>query len=171
MQSTLSLRKDQHFVLCLRTLTGKRWLMTWKNLKGESVLSFSSMEEMLKTTHIQWMIDFQPLHQLLNGSLQNPFFWKQKYSSTMWRMTSSSLPIFRFLFNLTREERLALRSLKSSKILLEFKIKVLRLLSSVNKILRQLNNDLHYDSLDSDPTLNHFAACIILPSIASGIST
>ena len=127
MQSTLCLRKDQHFVLCLRTLTGKRWLMTWKNLKGESVLSFSSMEEMLKTTHIQWMIDFQPLHQLLNGSLQNPFFWKQKYSSTMWRMTSSSLPIFRFLFNLTREERLALRSLKSSKILLEFKIKVLSL--------------------------------------------
>ena len=102
------------------------------------------------------MIDFQPLHQLPNGSLQNPFFWKQKYSSTMWRMTSSSLPIFRFFFNLTREERLALRSLKSSKILLEFKIKVLRLLSSVNKILRQLNNDLHYDSLDSDPTLDHF---------------
>ena len=100
MQSTLSLRKDQHFFLCLRTLTGKRWLMTWKNLKGESVLSFSSMEETLKTTHIrvQWMIDFQPLHQLLNGSLQNPFFWRQKYSSTMWRMTSSSLPIFRFFF-------------------------------------------------------------------------
>ena len=52
---------------------------------------------------------------------------------------------------LTREERLALRSLKSSKILLEFKIKVLGSLSSVNKsikirILRQLNNDLHYDS-------------------------
>ena len=62
---------------------------------------------------------------------------------------------------LTREERLALRSLKSSKILLEFKIKVLGSLSSVNKsikirILRQLNNDLHYDSLDSDPTLDHF---------------
>ncbi|CAH3147032.1 unnamed protein product, partial [Pocillopora meandrina] len=34
-------------------------------------------------------------------------------------------------------------------------------LSSVNKsikirILRQLNNDLHYDSLDSAPTLDHF---------------
>ena len=95
MQSTLSLRKDQHFVLCLGTLTGKRWLMTWKNLKGESVLPFSSTEEILNTTHIQWMIDFQPLHQLPNGSLQNPFFWKQKYSSTMWTMTSSSLPIFR----------------------------------------------------------------------------
>ena len=52
---------------------------------------------------------------------------------------------------LTREERLALGSLKSSKILLEFKIKVLGSLSSINKsikirILRQLNNDLHYDS-------------------------
>ena len=62
---------------------------------------------------------------------------------------------------LTREERLALRSLKSSKILLEFKIKVLGSLSSVKKsikikILRQLNNDLHYDSWDSDPTLDHF---------------
>ena len=30
------------------------------------------------------------------------------------------------------------------------------MLSSVNKILRQLNNDLHYDSLDSDPTPDHF---------------
>ena len=62
---------------------------------------------------------------------------------------------------LTREERLALRSLKSSKILLEFNIKILGALSSVNKsikirILRQLNNDLHYDSLDSAPTLDHF---------------
>ena len=53
MQSTLSLRKDQHFVLCPRTLTGKRWLMTWKNFKGESIMPFTSTEEMLKTTRIQ----------------------------------------------------------------------------------------------------------------------
>ena len=64
-------------------------------------------------------------------------------------------------FRTSKDERLALRSLKSSKILLEFKIKVLGSFSSVNKsikirILRQLNNDLHYDSLDSDPTLDHF---------------
>ena len=73
MQSTLSLRKDQHFVLCPRTLTGKRWLMTWKNLKGESILPFTSTEEMLKTTCIQKIINFQPFHQLPNGSLKIHF--------------------------------------------------------------------------------------------------
>ena len=47
-----------------------------ENLKGESVLSFSSKEEMLKTTQVQRMIDFQPFHQLPNGCLQSPFFRK-----------------------------------------------------------------------------------------------
>ena len=51
--------------------------------------------------------------------------------------------------NLTREEELALRSLKS-------RFFVLSQQEYQNKILRQLDNDLHYDGLHSDPTLNHF---------------
>ena len=39
-------------------------------------LAVSSTEEMLKTTHVRRMIDFQPFHQLTNSCLQNPFFRK-----------------------------------------------------------------------------------------------
>ena len=53
--------------------------------------------------------------------------------------------------NLTREEELAVRSLKSSENILIIQDKEYQ-----NKILRQLDNDLHYDGLHSDPTLNHF---------------
>ena len=63
--------------------------------------------------------------------------------------------------NLTREERLALRSLKSSENVIRIQDKgsrfvVLSQQEYQNKILGQLNNDLHYDSIDSDPTLDHF---------------
>ena len=63
--------------------------------------------------------------------------------------------------NLTREEELALRSLKSSENILRIQDKgsrffVLSQQEYQNKILRQLDNDLHYDGLHSDPTLNHF---------------
>ena len=63
--------------------------------------------------------------------------------------------------NLTREERLALRSLKSSENVIRIQDKssrfvVLSQQEYQNKILGQLNNDLHYDSVDSDPTLDHF---------------
>ena len=63
--------------------------------------------------------------------------------------------------NLTREERLALRSLKYSENIIRILDKgsrfvVLSQQEYQNKILTQLNNDLHYDSLDSDPTLDHF---------------
>ena len=63
--------------------------------------------------------------------------------------------------NLTREERLALRSLKSSENVIRIQDKgsrfvVLSQQEYQNKILGQLNNDLHYDTIDSDPTLDHF---------------
>ena len=63
--------------------------------------------------------------------------------------------------NLTREEELALRSLKSSENILRIQDKdsrffVLSQQEYQNKMLRQLDNDLHYDGLHSDPTLNHF---------------
>lgn len=62
--------------------------------------------------------------------------------------------------NLTREERLALKSLKSSENIIRIQDKGSRFVvfsqhEYHNKILGQLNN-LHYDSLDSDPTLDHF---------------
>ena len=63
--------------------------------------------------------------------------------------------------NLTREGRLALRSLKSSEKVIRIQDKgsrfvVLSQQEYQNKMLGQLNNDLHYDSVDSDPTLDHF---------------
>lgn len=63
--------------------------------------------------------------------------------------------------NHSREEELALRSLKSSENILRIQDKgsrffVLSQQEYQNKILRQLDNDLHYDGLHSVPTLNHF---------------
>ena len=63
--------------------------------------------------------------------------------------------------NLTKEERLALRSLKSCDNVIRIQDKgsrfvVLSQQEYQTKMLGQLNNDLHYDSLDHDPTLDHF---------------
>ena len=63
--------------------------------------------------------------------------------------------------NLRKEERLALRSLKSCVNVIRIQDKssrfvVLRQQEYQNKMIGQLNNDLHYDGLDCDPTLDHF---------------
>ena len=63
--------------------------------------------------------------------------------------------------NLTREERLALGKLKSSDNVFRIQDKGSRFVSiSQNeykdKMLAQLNNDLHYNKLDHDPTSEHF---------------
>ena len=63
--------------------------------------------------------------------------------------------------NLTREERLALRPLKSSENVIRIQDKgsrfvVLSQQEYQNKIPGHLNNDSHYDSIDSDPTIDHF---------------
>ena len=57
--------------------------VNWQNVTDEMDtferrirLAVSSTEEMLKTTHVRRMIDFQPFHQLPNSCLQNPFFRK-----------------------------------------------------------------------------------------------
>ena len=63
--------------------------------------------------------------------------------------------------NLTREERLALGKLKSSDKVFRIQDKGSRfVIISQNeykdKMLAQLNNDLHYNKLDHDPTSEHF---------------
>lgn len=63
--------------------------------------------------------------------------------------------------NLTKEERLALRSLKQSDNIIRIQDKgsrfvILNWQEYHSKILGQLNNSLHYDKVDSDPTLDHF---------------
>ena len=63
--------------------------------------------------------------------------------------------------NLTREERLALGKLKSSDNVFRIQDKGSRfVIISQNeykdKMLAQLNNDLHYNKLDHDPTSEHF---------------
>ena len=63
--------------------------------------------------------------------------------------------------NLTKEERLALRNLTSSENVIRIQEKgsrfvILSQQEYQDKMLRQLNNDLHYDRIDSDPTLDHF---------------
>ena len=144
MQSTLSLRKDQHFVLCPRTLTGKRWLMTWKKFERRIHLAIyfhgRNAEDNLHTVDYQF------------PAIPSASQWfppKSIFPEVEVFLNNVKIDIFKpanfrtSKDKLTREERLALRSLKSSKILLEFKIKVLGSLSSVNKsikirILRQL---------------------------------
>ena len=64
--------------------------------------------------------------------------------------------------NLTREERSALGKLKSSDNVFRIQDKGYRFViisqnEYQNKLLRwQLNNDLHYNKLNQDPTIEHF---------------
>ena len=63
--------------------------------------------------------------------------------------------------NLTREERLALRNLKHSDNIIRIQDKgsrfvILNREEYHSKMLGQLNNSLHYDKVNSDPTLDHF---------------
>ncbi|XP_015775349.1 PREDICTED: uncharacterized protein LOC107353542 [Acropora digitifera] len=63
--------------------------------------------------------------------------------------------------NLTKEERLALRNLKHSDNIIRIQDKGSRFVTLnrqeyQSKMLGQLNNSLHYDIVDSDPTLDHF---------------
>ena len=63
--------------------------------------------------------------------------------------------------NLTKEERLALHNLKHSDNIIRIQDKgsrfvILNREEYHSKMLGQLNNSLHYDKVDSDPTLDHF---------------
>lgn len=63
--------------------------------------------------------------------------------------------------NLTKEERLALRNLKHSENIIRIQDKgsrfvILNREEYHSKMLGQLNNSLHYNKVDSDPTLDHF---------------
>ena len=63
--------------------------------------------------------------------------------------------------NLTKEERLALRNFKNSDNIIRIQDKrsrfvILNRQEYQSKKLEQLNNSLHYDIVDLDPTLDHF---------------
>ena len=65
------------------------------------------------------------------------------------------------IFHISKEERLALRNLKHNDNIIRIQDKgsrfvILNRQEYHNKMLGQLNNSLHYDKVDLDPTLDNF---------------